>query len=294
MPPTPDATNPKSSSPNADQIDYWNGEAGARWVTFQERIDGVFVPLTAAALDHASPQVGEAALDIGCGCGATALELARRVGAGGSVAGIDVSKPMLERAAERARAAQLTNVKLVLADAATYSFPEGPFDVAFSRFGVMFFDDPVCAFANIRSSLRPGARLMFVSWRSLAENPWFLVPLAAAQPHLPLQPEADPEAPGPLAFADPNRVRRILEEAGFTGVEFHRHDTMMKLGGPNDLEAALDFVMRVGPLARALADADARATAAATVAIRDALREHETAEGVALRAGVWFVSGGSA
>jgi SAM-dependent methyltransferase len=275
---------------NSGQIEYWNTEAGSRWVAFQERIDTAFAQVTAAALDDAKPQPDEAVLDVGCGCGTTVLELLRRVGPRGRVEGIDVSKPMLEAAAERARAQRATNVKLVLADAATHEFDEGAFDLVFSRFGVMFFDDPAGAFANIRRSLRAGARLRCVCWRELAANPWFRVPMTAAKPHLPPQPQPDPEAPGPLAFADADRVRRILEEAGFTNIELKRHDATIKMAGPHGLESAADFAVQLGPVARALAGADASLHATVRAAVLDALREHETAEGVYLGASVWFVS----
>jgi len=198
---------------------------------------------------------------------------------------------MLDLAAERTRRRHLTNVKLVLADASAHRFGEGAFDLAFSRFGVMFFDNPVNAFANIKRSLRDGGRLTFMCWRELSENPWFFVPLAAAKPYLAPQAQPDPESPGPLSFAGPDRVRRILQEAGFTAVELNRHDTAMRLSGPNQLESAADFATQIGPVSRALAGADANLRAIAKAAILEALREHETAEGVFLPASVWFVSG---
>ena len=144
-------------------------------------------------------------LDIGCGCGATLLELAGRVGPTGSVAGIDISVPMLGRARERLREHMLTNIQVMQSDAATHAFTPGAFDLAFSRFGVMFFDEPVAAFANIRSALAASGRLAFACWAPPQDNPWLVVPLAVARPYLPPQPETDPDAPGPFAFANPDR-----------------------------------------------------------------------------------------
>ncbi|HWT07192.1 MAG TPA: class I SAM-dependent methyltransferase [Xanthomonadales bacterium] len=279
-----------ASDPNAEQIAYWNDEAGARWTTIQRRVDELFGGLTAAAIDSADPRPGESVLDVGCGCGATVLELARRVGSAGHVVGVDVSRPMLDLANERVRAAGLRMVTLHLADAATYPFREAEFELAFSRFGIMFFGDPVTAFANIRRSLRAGGRLAGVVWRPLADNPWFAVPLAAATRYVAPPAPQDPEAPGPMSFADPSRVKRILSEAGFSGIELQRRDVMMKLSGPNELETAAEFATQVGPASRVLVGATAAAQVAAKAAIRDALAEYDGAGGVALPGSVWFVT----
>jgi SAM-dependent methyltransferase len=273
--------------PNSEEIAYWNDEAGSRWATFQERIDHVLAPLGAAGLASAALQPAEAVLDIGCGCGATLLELANAVGAKGSVVGVDVSQSMLAVAEQRAQGLGLANVRCVLADASTYAFGEAAFDLAFSRFGVMFFDDPVGAFANVRRSLRADGRLVFVCWRDLAANPWFHVPLEAVRPHVAAQPKPDPEAPGPLAFADPNRVRAILEHAGFEDVQFEAFDARLTLGlGPR----ACELLSQIGPASRLLAGADDRARADAVVALDRALSAHETDGGVVLGGGVWIVS----
>jgi SAM-dependent methyltransferase len=279
-----------SPSLNADQIAYWNSDAGVRWTALQQRIDALFAPLTEAALDYAGPNIGEHVLDVGCGCGATVLELAARVGPAGKILGIDVSKVMLDLAAERVRSRQFNNVTLLLADASTHPFEQGVSDLAFSRFGVMFFDNPEKAFANIRRSLKPGGRLAFVCWRTMSENPWFVVPFAAAKPHLPPQKPQEPEAPGPFAFADPDRVRRILGTAGFSDVELIRHDTTMRLAGPNEVELAADFASQIGPVSRALADGEPSARAAAKAAILQELGKHEGPEGILLSASTWLVS----
>jgi SAM-dependent methyltransferase len=282
--------NSPSSGANAEQIAYWNEAAGARWVATQQRIDAVFADVTTTALDVAGPQPGESALDVGCGCGATVLELAHRVGSGGNVVGVDVSRPMLDLAAERVRDEGLNNVTLHLADASTHPFEKAKFDLAFSRFGVMFFDEPVNAFANIRRSLRPGGRLTFLAWRAMSENPWFGIPLAAALRHIPPPDAHDPDAPGPFSFADGNRVRGILENAGFSAIDIRSHDAMMKLGGPNELAEAADLATKIGPVSRALAGQDETAQAAAKAAILEALGKHEVPEGIILPAGVWLAS----
>jgi SAM-dependent methyltransferase len=279
-----------ASGPNASQIAYWNSEAGPRWVAMQERMDAMLAPLLHAALDWARPAVGESVLDIGCGCGATLLALAGRVGPDGSVVGVDVSTPMLDRARERVRANALTNVRLTLSDAATHAFASDAFDLAFSRFGVMFFEEPVGAFANIRSALAGSGRLAFVCWAPPRDNPWLTVPLAVARPYLPPQPEADPDAPGPFAFADPDRVRRILAGAGYSAVDVARHDTVMRICGPGEIEQAARFAVESGPVGRALAGAEPDARTAAEKAIAAELRRLEGPNGIELPGSVWLVS----
>ena len=269
------------------QIAFWNSEAGRRWATFQAQIDRAFAPLSAAGLAYAKPRPAEAVLDVGCGCGATLLELAKAVGTNGNVLGVDVSQPMLAIAEQRARARGLAAVRCVLADAATHPLGEDAFDLVFSRFGVMFFDNPVGAFANLRRALRPDGRLVFVCWRDLAANPWFHVPARAVRPFLPPSAPADPHAPGPLAFADPARVGHILESAGFGDVRFEAFDAKLRLGIHS---RASELVSQIGPVARLLESGTDRARACAKSALNDALRTNETNGDVILGGGVWIVS----
>jgi SAM-dependent methyltransferase len=278
------------TGPNTAQIAYWNNEAGPRWVAMQERMDAMLAPLLAVALDHARPALGESVLDIGCGCGATLLALADRVGPTGSVEGVDISAPMLQRAGERVRDNALRNVRLTLSDAATHAFAPGTFDLAFSRFGVMFFDNPDAAFANIHTGLASMGRLAFVCWAPPAENPWLTVPMAAARPHLPPQPENDPLAPGPFAFADPDRVRRILTAAGYSDIDIVRHGTTMRISGPGETERAARFAVESGPVGRAITGAEPAARAAAEQAILAELRRLEGPDGIQLSGSVWLVS----
>ena len=279
-----------TAEPNADQVAYWNSEVGHRWARLQDEIDAMFAPLTQAALDRAGARLGENVVDIGCGCGATVIELARRVGPQGSVLGVDVSAVMLARATERI--AGLHPARLIEADASVHPFARTA-NLVFSRFGVMFFDDPVAAFANIRQALAPGGRLVMAVWRTLADNPWASVPLAAALPHLPPQPPPDPLAPGPFAFADAARVRAILTEAGFSSIAIDAHDTMIRLGDPDDAATAASRAMQIGPVARAARDADQPARDAAEAAIRADFTRRQGAEGLSLAGGIWLVSAGA-
>ena len=154
----------------------------------------------------------------------------------------------------------------------------------------MFFDDPVAAFANVRRALTSGGRLVFACWQRLSENPWFLVPIIAAKAHLPDQPPPDPDAPGPFAFANPERVRRILASAGFGVVQIEPHQTAMRLGGPGDLERATDGAIEIGPVRRLLAGAGPDVEARVRASIRNALAVHMQPDGITLAGSVWLVA----
>jgi SAM-dependent methyltransferase len=273
-------------APNDDQVRYWNEVAGPRWVRFQERLDRELAELGALAMERGGVAAGESVLDVGCGCGGTTLELARRVGPRGRALGVDVSRPMLERA--RARAGGVANVSFLEADAQSAAFEAAPFDLVFSRFGVMFFSDPAAAFANLRRALRPGGRLSFVCWQRLADNPWVAVPLGALATQLPLPPPPPPGAPGPFAFADAERVAGLLGAAGFAGVVRDDVRETLRLGG-GDLDAAVDFALEIGPASAALREADAGPELRARVAaaVRDALAPFAAGGAVRLPSAAW-------
>lgn len=233
---------------NSEQIKEWNGPVGERWAEEQEAFDALTTPFGLAALKAAAVRAGERVIDIGCGCGGSSLDLARDVGSAGSVLGVDVSRPMLEVARRRAKAAGLANLRFEEADASNALLPKDQ-DVLYSRFGVMFFAAPVPAFAHMRRALKDTGRMAFVCWRSPKENPWGMVPVIAARKALGIEgPPADPHAPGPFAFADENRVRAILLEANFRDVEAEPFDASMP-AGPSP-RAAAEQAVRMGPASR--------------------------------------------
>ena len=277
------------SGPNAEQIEYWNKQAGPKWVAEGAQMDTLLAPLGLAAIERAAPRAGERVIDVGCGLGQTSLQLAARVGPTGSVLGVDISTPMLERARERARAERVTQVRFENADAQTYSFPPASFDLVFSRFGVMFFADPVAAFANLARALRPGGRVTFVCWQAFAQNPWMRDPLGALAKHVPMPPPAAPDAPGPFAFADAARVRGILERAGFADVAFEAKTVELPLG--RTVDEALRVATEIGPAAALLREAPEAARAAACAAIRELLVSRATPSGVAMPYAVWIATG---
>lgn len=268
--------------------EYWNGDAGRRWTRNQGRVDAVLAPIAHAAIDRARIEQGWKVVDVGCGCGITSVEIGRRVGGDGAVLGLDISAPMLDRARECLPAD--LRVDFVLGDAATHRFAHGAYDLLFSRFGVMFFGDPTAAFANLRTALRPGGRLVFACWRNPKENPWMMVPLQAAYEHVPPLPKPEPEDPGAFSFADEQRVRRILGNAGFAGVAIEPYDLHLDLADGGGVEAAVSFAIEIGATNRAVQDQPAPVVDAVTTSIRHALTPWARDATVELPAAVWLVS----
>ena len=275
-------------SDNTDQIEFWNGPGGDRWVKHQEILDRTLEPFGRAVLEAARPQPGEHVIDVGCGCGWSALALADAVGPRGSVLAVDVSAPMLGLARKRAQERALSNATFAVADASAHAF-EGKHDLLFSRFGVMFFADPIAAFTNLRRALKPGGRLAFVCWGPVAENPWFRVPMAAAGTVVPLPEPTGPEEPGPFAFADRARVQRILEGAGFGQVAIERSSPGFVLGP--DVDAAATTAVDTGPVSRLLAEVDDATRARVRTAIRGAITPFLGPGGVVLPTSTWVVLG---
>ena len=269
---------------NDAQIEFWNGSGGETWVRAQARLDAMLAPISDAVLDHAGALDGRRILDVGCGCGATSLEAVARGAT--HVRGVDVSAPMLELA--RTRADGDARLEFSVADVATAEFAADR-DLILSRFGVMFFADPVAAFANLRTALTDDGRLCFVCWQAPRANAWVSVVGAAVQPFLPT-PDVppDPKAPGPFAFADPAYVEGLLTEAGFSDVALTAFETPLRLAG--DLDGAIEFQGQVGPVARVLAELEDEARAEAIAAARAALEPHLGPDGLHLGAACWLVS----
>ena len=211
------------------------------------------------------------------------------MGPNGFVLGIDISQPMLNRARERQRELGLTNLEFLHADAQTHQFAHERFDVAFSRFGVMFFEDPIAAFRNLHTALRPNGRLTFLCWQALEKNAWAGVPLKAALQHVPPPLPPAPGAPGPFAFADPDRVRHILQAAGFAAAHCESYEAELNMGGATTLDEAVEFSVEIGPVARLLADVDAAIRPRVVQSVREALTPYTSAKGVSVPSAVWIV-----
>jgi ubiquinone/menaquinone biosynthesis C-methylase UbiE len=274
---------------NADQIEYWNSKVGDTWARMQARLDRAFTPVTAALLSVAAPQPGESVLDVGCGTGETTLAVAGVVGDDGYVLGVDIADALLARARERAEEL-LCEVDFRNADAASVDAEAG-FDLILSRFGVMFFADPVAAFANLHRLAAPGGRLVFACWQAASDNAWASLPMQALAPILPPAPPADPDAPGPFAFADPERVHGILAAAGWQDIAFDALSFVMVIGdGDDPVASAVHFNLRIGGAARLVRDAGPAVEPAARAALAAALAPFHHDGVVGLPGAIWLVS----
>jgi len=282
---SPDAT--AIATANAAQRDYWNADAGHNWLTHRQRLDRMMRPITERLLARAAPAAGERVLDVGCGTGESSLRLAALVG-GGEVLGADISAPLLEAARERAAA--VGNLSFLLADAQVHAFRPAAFDLVASRFGVMFFADPVAAFRNLAAALTPGGRFAFVGWGPLADNPWFLIPSRAAAAHLGPPPPQPPDAPGPMAFADAARVEGLLTAAGLAEVEVMAERLLVY--GDDSPEETARIACTLGPAARRIAETGAPPEVVARIAadIAEGLRPYAGGAGVRVPATVNFIS----
>ena len=266
----------------AAEAEYWNSAATRAWAEQHERQDRALAGLAEATLDLAAPQPGERVLDIGCGAGTTLLELAARVGPTGHVLGADISERSAARARERLAAAGLPQAEVICADASTHPFAPGSRDLAFSRLGIMFFSDPVAAFANIRRAMKPEGRLALAVFREPRENLWPNAPLDAVRHLLPRPTPAAPQASAMFSWADPARVHQILSEAGFGEVSLSPVDLEYQLAGAGGAAEAADFALLFGPLTRILPGLPLERQQAVRSALEAFFESYVTPQGVAL------------
>lgn len=277
---------------NSEQIEFWHENAGHSWVSNQILLDRQIGPHGVLAMEKANPVQGESILDVGCGCGATTIDLSARVGPKGHVTGLDVSGPMLTRARARAVEEGLSNIEFIHADAQAFKFQSSCHDLVFSRFGVMFFADPAVAFRNFVDSLIVGGRVVFVCWQKPERNPWITVPVRAASEFIEFAAPPAIDAPGMFSLADPDRLRKLLTNAGLCELELRPETLSMNLGG-GDLDAAVQFSLEVGPIAGTLAEHgnDKNVRPRVASAVRNVLAPYQSDTGVELPSEVWVVSG---
>jgi len=271
---------------NVEQAAAWDGPSGEAWVQREEVQNAALRGHSDRLLEVAHVDRADHVLDIGCGTGETTRACAHRA-VDGHVVGADLSTVMLDRARERASAEGLTNIEFVRADAQVHPFPAARADVVVSRFGVMFFADPVAAFANLHRAMAGGGRLVAVVWQEFERNDWIRVPWDALALGRPLSTPASGGV-GPFGLADPEQVRAVLGAAGFARVELEDLAVPYRYG--YDLERAVALARDIGVLRPLLAGLDADDEARALGALRDAIAEHETDDGVVLDSRAWIVS----
>ena len=279
-----------SDAVNSDMSKFWNGEGGKKWLHFMETMDVNLLPFGQKAMAAASVMPGESVLDIGCGCGDTSIEIASLVGVDGHVLGVDISEPILVRAKAKAMISKDKSVAFECEDAQVYRFDTAAFDLIFSRFGVMFFDDPVAAFKNLYRALRPGGRVAFICWQPAKDNEWIKASLETVARHISLPDPSGPEDPRPMSFGDPERVRRILTRSGFSNIEISNCDTSFTVG--SNLDEAVSFLMQLGPAGAAIAQADAGERVKSNIAadLREMLVPYNTGVGVTMGAATLIVT----
>jgi SAM-dependent methyltransferase len=278
---------------NHEQHEAWNGEGGRSWVRNADRLEHAGRHFFALVVERAALQVGEQVLDLGCGNGATTREAGRRVGPSGAVVGLDLSEPMLELAARRADDEGLHQVDFRKADVQVADLEPAWADAVISRMGVMFFADPVAAFANVLVGTRPGGRLTFACWRGLLDNPWVAVPMGAVFEHLPL-PNGEPASaanPGMFAFAEEDRIRQVLADAGWVDLDVQAEDGPVSLGPDQTVDDVVAYLLHDGPARHLIAGIDPEVADQVAPAVAAALRPHDGPDGVALQGGAWIVSG---
>jgi ubiquinone/menaquinone biosynthesis C-methylase UbiE len=272
---------------NADQIAYWNSAVADRWAKRQAEIDAMMAPFTDALLGAANlgPDGPWRILDVGCGSGETTL-LAAQIGH--ELTGLDVSTSLLELAKARAKKAGLPSLDFFLGDASRM-FIDPPFDLVMSRFGVMFFEDPAKAFANLAKMTKLGGRIVFVCWRSPAQNQWVTLPMSALEGLVEAGGSKQADGPGPFAFADPEKVRKILKGAGFGDIKITPFDGEMAMGSPKGIEAAASYIGEIGPAARAIADLPKEHRPEVIARLEAVVTPLMRGDALMLQGGVWVV-----
>jgi SAM-dependent methyltransferase len=272
---------------NREQADSWDGRQGDHWVRYADHYDALLQRVTPHLMEAAAVGASDRVLDVGCGCGLT-TRMAGRAAPTGSATGVDLSAAMLHEAERRARAEGLGNVQFEQADVQVHGFTAADFDLAISRFGVMFFDDPVAAFANVASSLRPDGRFVFLCWQERDRNEWVTVPVSAALEHLPI-PAPDLEgAPGPFSLATATRLRELLTDAGFENIQVGEVTETVLLG--DDAADAVDFWQGTGTARRILDEVEAETAQRALDGVHRALQSRGGPEGIWLESAAWLVS----
>jgi SAM-dependent methyltransferase len=277
---------------NTTEVEYWNSESAYQWIAQETFLDATMAEILVRLLERTDIRPNEILLDVGCGTGASTLAAAIKTGPAGHVTGLDIAEQLLNRARQRSDDAGLSNTSFIQADAQTHPFVPESFDAIISRFGVMFFDNPVAAFANMARGLKPEGRLVFAAWGPAAGNPWFYIPRDAAIARLGKPAPADPFAPGPFTLQDVERVTKLLEQAGLKAV---RGETeVVQLTPLVNAKEVAKAATSMGPAARIMKEFSGTKADAAAIesAVAEAFSKFETKKGVSIPATINFFSAG--
>jgi SAM-dependent methyltransferase len=279
-------TSPETVSPET----LWAGQSGERWLTNADQFEEMLEPIGQALIELAAFRQGERIIDVGCGAGATSISIAQKVGAAGSVTGLDISPVLVAEATKRAQKLRLDNLKFVLGDAAITDLPLEQADCLVSRFGIMFFSDPHAAFAHLHGFLKPSGRMTFACWAPLLQNLWRLEVGNIINANFPL-PTPVPRAPGPFAFDEPAYVQEIMQTAGFKDIRVSPWQNNLCIGGDgSNAESAAEFLLKAVGIAQLPEDLPAAVKAVIHTELKERLKAFETEDGVQMPAAVWLVS----
>ena len=278
------------SEVNKNQRDFWSGKGGDIWVERQNAMDTMLSPLGEAALNKLNLNEGENVLDIGCGCGHTTLNIAKRISSDGQVTGLDISEPMLKRAKESANEMSISNASFNCVDVQTDDMGEEVYSAAFSRFGVMFFEDPVAAFCNINKSLITGASLSFVCWQSPALNPWQSLFIEAVKKYVDL-PSPPPRSPSPFAFMESEYVSSILEESNFQNIMIEGHEAEVNMFSGRSLSDSVKDYISINPVVSGmLKDSTEQEKTEIINSAIEAFSPYYSAKGLMFPSATWLVT----
>ena len=279
---------------NTLQKEMWNGRAGESWVRHNSLLEQLLAEPGRECMNLLPLTPAMQILDVGCGCGNQTLELAARLDASSTVIGVDISEPMLGLARELKAAndnALSAEVQFALGDASEPLFDEASFDAIYSRFGVMFFEEPVAAFSALRNSLKPGGKLGFVCWRKPKLNPFFNAPMEAALTVLPAPAPSAPGAPGPFGLADDNVIQTTLRLAGFKDVSVAPLNLTLSVGAETPFDALFEELIQIGPAAALIAQSDPSLKEKAREAVYNRLTDfYASGQGVSFDANFWLVT----
>lgn len=278
------------SEVNKNQRDFWSGKGGDIWVERQNAMDTMLSHLGEAALNKLNLNEGENVLDIGCGCGHTTLNIAKRISPDGQVTGLDISEPMLKRAKESANEMSISNASFNCVDVQTDDIGEEVYSAAFSRFGVMFFEDPIAAFRNINKSLITGASLSFVCWQSPALNPWQSLFIEAVKKYVDL-PSPPPRSPSPFAFMESEYVTSILEENDFQNIKIEGHEAEVNMFSGRSLSDSVKDYISINPVVSGmLKDSTEQEKTEIINSAIEAFSPYYSAKGLMFPSATWLVT----